>query len=1274
MRASSPSIYGQRITVPPYHRTGIYPCALGHRLRATQGALSIRAADLSEVATWWPCSAAFVVKALLGRLLSVNRLVLTAGQRIVLSELQQRCVALEPGASRLVVIGGDPGTGKTAVVHALYRELVRASASSKEPLIWPDEICPEDVPRSLARKRIRPEALADPFGTMPFAWLGQSFQQTANGQSLAELDCLVSDALAQALYINANAADRDVAARTLITLLAFVSAGGASILLGSSGLAAGVAVSWSTFAYEVGRLARTILDEDEQLQAAAKRVGRIPWTSTYGRAHLLCNRIIRLSRLGIPTILALEDAHLSDEGCVDLCRALLLSDASSTLIVATADRGAIADQMERCRGFGSLLVEPIDSRYRPSTFSILPPTPSEISAVVRTVSPSIGLSAVNRITALAHSNIEFAIELAERTSLGFDLSVDTTQSDRISLLERRWDRLPLHVQRYLACVAALQGEIWLAEHTLEKLDFLPREDQLDAQQRALAEAIIVVVDSWRLGFIDRRWVQFCQGQVKHLIPSTSLLLCRRDLFDRLRSQRSDQTTWQELPLGVKATLLRTEVGLYPDPTGDELNSLGEELIIALDELAGIEALTDHYADAIRTVAQAADLIGLITANDGLVDAQLALQVRARYAYLPVASLDYADVMEEAEGFTVTMRLKHGSSSEEYLSARWNEASIHAKLGEYRHAVEIAAEAIEAGQHSVDPRTLLSWRLDHATWTGTAGRPDEAASLMRSLLSSSEELIRLDERLRPLIRNDIWFWLAEAGHTRDAIPGFRQLLHDGVIRFGQYDESVMSIRGNLANALAQEGQFDDAISQLQQLLDDRIHLLGKEHPKTLLTRNNLYTRMAEAGQVYESIDEFTVLLEEQLAVQGRDDPSTLVVRNNLALWLDAVGRHSEALAQTMELVADRTRLLGPYHPHTLASRNNMAIALLGSGRVREAVEAFEALVPDLVHVHGPDHPASLTARQNLAKNLHDLDRIDESLALYDALVVDLDRVLGPFNPGTLITRGNRAMVLGDMGRRAEALAELELLLPKMAEVFGSDNPLTFRLRSNRASCLAHAGRTEEAIEVLEGLVDDELYVLGPDHEDTFVARSNLAFHRFECGDVERAIEENEALLDDGTRTLGRGHPAVLQILDNLATICSIAGRQDEAVVLFERLLQECDESVGSEEKRYIEARGKLALALGLAGRYEERINQLRLRVDDHVRAMGTDDPATFRARDELGCALGECGRFDEALAEFLTLQADVEQLAGPSSPLTSAIRERLELTCEYRRRAKEAGTG
>lgn len=877
----------------------------------------------------------------------------TAGQATVLEALQSRWQNLEAGASRLVAIHGPPGTGKTAAVHLFYRWLV-AQGGGGRPSFWPPELRVEGAPREVWRKSVRPGAPADAYGALSFAWLGRSCRSDNDSHgAVADVEHLVSEQMAQVLYMDLNQADRDLGEGALTALLALLSAGAGALVFGPAGALAGAAVSWAMAGDQLRRFVRLAVSEEAQLRTAAERVGRLPWERMATRNQVTVARLERLAKLGLPSVLALDDAHHADQASVALCHAIVASPTARVLIVATADGASLLTQMEAAEGFGSILATDLGGHYRPTTLSLNQAHLAELTRIAGEVLPGTDRHLLDQVVRAGRTSIEATVAAAERAAAGLRVEILTPEQH----LEQRWMELDADLRRYLSCMAALQGEVWYADQPLDRLDVLPRQVQEDCYRRALAEGLLLGVDQWRLAFTDPAWYRLARSTVSGVIPDDQLASARRDLFDSISADKSDEQFWTGLPLPVQASLLRTHCNLYPDPSAEELDEIGTELIDSLDRLGGVEASVDRILEATRTVSRAVDLLELARRRGGLAHAQQSLQVQARYAYLPVAGRELADVLDEARTFTEAMRDHYGEDSAEHLSARWNEAAMHAAVYDFATACRLSSEILETGNGVLSSPTLLGWRRDHASWTGDAGRPREAAGLLRALLPEVAADLGSSNPLVFAIRHDFAFWLSKSGHWEEAAREYEVLLVDMLRVLDPFNPNVVVVHHHHAACLMGANRIDEAVAHLKKLVPRALQSLGADSLSLLTIRHELAYGLGLQGHLNEAVADLTAVVSEMRRVIGVDSMHYFAARRDLVRFLSEMGR-SDAIEQHEALLSDVVEVLGSDSPYALEIRHNLAACLDRLGNTRRACEEFEALLMDAQRALGKTHPQTL----------------------------------------------------------------------------------------------------------------------------------------------------------------------------------------------------------------------------------------------------------------------------------------------------------------------------
>ena len=400
------------------------------------------------------------------------------------------------------------------------------------------------------------------------------------------------------------------------------------------------------------------------------------------------------------------------------------------------------------------------------------------------------------------------------------------------------------------------------------------------------------------------------------------------------------------------------------------------------------------------------------------------------------------------------------------------AKLTAELFDLRRATgrdAAAGELLEAiteqlGTGQAYPRVLT---VATAEALFDAGRLDKAFQLLHHDYAGLQaQYGEDDERTWPALHNLAAAYAAAAQAIRGqpqsaplyqtALTLYQKLLDARVKAVPVDREQVIVTRNQYARLLAECYHYQETLTQYQILLREQHGVRGPDHLDTLLTRGNLAYWRGEAGDPAGAAAAHEELLADQLRVLGPDHLYTLRTRNNLAASRLKAGDPAGAAAAYQELLADQLQVLGPDHPDTLAWRNNLAGAYRAEGDPGGAAAALAELLADQLRVLGPDHPDTLRTRGNLAYLRGEAGDPGGAAAALAELLADRLRVLGPDHPDTLLTRNNLAKWRGEAGDPGGAAAALAELLADRLRVLGADHPDTLLTRANLAKWRGEAG--------------------------------------------------------------------------------------------------------------------------------------------------------------------------------------------------------------------------
>jgi hypothetical protein len=504
--------------------------------------------------------------------------------------------------------------------------------------------------------------------------------------------------------------------------------------------------------------------------------------------------------------------------------------------------------------------------------------------------------------------------------------------------------------------------------------------------------------------------------------------------------------------------------------------------------------------------------------------------------------------------------------------------------------------------AADHPDVLAIRHDLACWRGEAGDPAGAVAALRKLATRVGRLFGADHVRTLAIRHDLACWRGEAGDPAGAVAALRKLATRVGRLFGADHVRTLAIRHDLACWRGEAGDPAGAVAALRKLLDEAEQRLGAHHPDVVAIRHDLACWRAGAGDATGAVLALEALLVDAQPLFGSGHPRVMALRHDAVLWRGETGGAAGSVAALAELLVDQVRVLGPDHPGTLATRHDLALLRGRAGDAAGAVTALEDLLGDVHRVLGPDHPHTLTTRHNLAHLRGEAGDVTGAVAALGELYPDRLRVLGLDHPGTQATGHNLAAWRGRAGDPSSAVAALEGLLADQLRVLGPAHAHTLATRQSLASVRGETGDAAGAVVALEALLSDLERLFGPDHGRTLAVRHDLARWRGEAGDVAGAGAALEALLADQLRVLGRDHPGTLAARHNLAFLRGRAGNLAGAEAALEGLLPHQVRVLGPEHPGTVATRHNLAHL-----RRERRAARLLRRVLRRVGVLASTGP-------------------------------------------------------------------
>lgn len=282
-----------------------------------------------------------------------------------------------------------------------------------------------------------------------------------------------------------------------------------------------------------------------------------------------------------------------------------------------------------------------------------------------------------------------------------------------------------------------------------------------------------------------------------------------------------------------------------------------------------------------------------------------------------------EVLEEVLSIpTLTERF----SSSEVAILRADLAAAHIETGKYAIAAAMLREVISSRQeHRLEGRAFLTLRLHLAVCLGNLDRLDDAINEMTELLATQEFQESKDV---------VW---------------------------------KLQVKGTLAGLLGDADKFMEAVATRTEVVAGLTSALGADHPLTLLERSNLASQRCHLSAVEraDGLKELEAILATRRLVSGATSPAVAGTHANLADALTLDGQHRRALGEHRKVVALSTVVLGARHPLVLSRRNNLALSLVDNRNLHAAAKLLSVLIPDMISVLGAESRKTLSTQASLA---------------------------------------------------------------------------------------------------------------------------------------------------------------------------------------------------------------------------------------------------------------------------------------------------------------------
>lgn len=206
-----------------------------------------------------------------------------------------------------------------------------------------------------------------------------------------------------------------------------------------------------------------------------------------------------------------------------------------------------------------------------------------------------------------------------------------------------------------------------------------------------------------------------------------------------------------------------------------------------------------------------------------------------------------------------------------------------------------------------------------------------------------------------------------GDNERALQEIEALVNSNAFATLEDETAALIARGAYADILRDSGAKSRALEIRQEVSLALQEKYGSEHPLALIARSNAAAMQSEQGDESRAnaLIELESLVRIRSRVSGPVSGAALGTRANFADALDLDGQHRRAVVEHRQVVKDSIRTLGSKHPLTLTRRNNLAISLSDRDNFDAAIGILEELISDMEEVLGKKHPRTRASTRALA---------------------------------------------------------------------------------------------------------------------------------------------------------------------------------------------------------------------------------------------------------------------------------------------------------------------
>ena len=493
----------------------------------------------------------------------------------------------------------------------------------------------------------------------------------------------------------------------------------------------------------------------------------------------------------------------------------------------------------------------------------------------------------------------------------------------------------------------------------------------------------------------------------------------------------------------------------------------------------------------------------------------------------------------------------GESHPRYANSLDNLANYYYYLGDNTKAIEYGTQAMEIckqvfGESSSDYAISLDNLANYYYYLGDNTKAIEyetqAMEICKQVFgeTSPDYAISLDNLA------NYYYYL---GDNTKAIEYGTQAMEICKQVFGESSPDYATSLNNLALYYYYSGDYFKAVELGTQAMEIRKQVLGETHPDYATSLSNLALYYSKLDDYTKAVELGKQAIEIQKRILEESHPAYATSLSNLALYYSNLGDYTKAVELGTKALEIRKGVFGESHSSYATSLNNLAGYYFKLGDYNKAVELGAQALEIFKRVFGESHSTYTTSLSNLAGYYSGLGDYSKAVELGTQALEIRKRVLGESHPDYATSLSNLAGYYSDLGDYSKAVELGTQAMEIQKQVLGESHLDYATSLNNLAQYYSHLGDYSKTVELGTQVLDIRKQVLGEFHSDYATSLSNLADYYSDLGDYSKAVELGTQALEIRKQVLCESHPDYVTSLSNLATYNYFGGNYGDAYQLF-----------------------------------------------------------------------------------------------------------------------------